>query len=310
MWSTASVVSSSELLVAVLCLARWPAVPGLRAADRPACLGRVVNASCWGWSATDSDLNSAALQAAILSGADRVIVPKMPAPWVVNVSMAKDSPYVPVHACTPAWDEECCVPNGHGEIPLPDGSNPPCCILPGQEFTNCSSQWRAAIYLPGNSSAGSANDTEIFFEPGVQIVAQRGSFYGQQDCLFLAMDASNITLLGYNASLTMWKADYQRASIAPASCTSALSSLCAASPLDGGDTCLVCAGRHANELTKASCDDAEIEMFCSGVRPVAPYKGSQFRFATNWYRSDRIRIYGLTISSSGAHDTHVYAHIL
>ena len=172
---------------------------GLRAADRPHCLGRVVNASCWGWSPIDSDLNSAALQAAILSGAEKVVVPKMPGPWVVNVSMTEDSSYVPVHGCTPAWDEECCIPDGPGEIPLPDGSNPPCCILPGQEFTNCSSQWRAAIYLPGNSSAGSANNTEIFFEPGVEVIAQRGSFYGQQDCLFLSFGASNVSLVGYGA---------------------------------------------------------------------------------------------------------------
>ena len=292
-------IAGVVLVLTVTTAGRLPVALGLRASDKPHCLGRVVNASCWGWSATDSDLNSAALQAAILSGAEKVIVPKMPAPWVVNVSMAKDSPYAPVHACTPKWNEECCTPSGAGTIPLPDGTNPPCCILPGQEFTNCSSQWRSAIYLPGNSSVGSANDTEIFFEPGVDVIAQRGSFYGQQDCLFLSFNARNISLIGYGASFTMWKSDYTRSSEPPASCSSALASLCNPSPTDNGDTCLACAGRHANELTKAKCDDSEIVTFCSGRKTVAPYKGSQYRFSTNWYRGDHISIRGLTIRASG-----------
>ena len=293
------VVHAGALLLSSTLLLGGHIVTGLRAADKPHCLGRVVNASCWGWSATDSDLNSAALQAAILSGAERVVVPKMLAPWVINTSMAEDSSYVPVHACTPAWDQECCTPSGSGVIPLPDGTNPPCCILPGQEFTNCSSQWRAAIYLPGNSSSGTANNTEIFFEPGVEVIAQRGSFYGQQDCLFLSFGARNVSLVGYGASLKMWKADYQRTSGTSGTCSSALASLCSPSPFDKGGACLECSGRHANELTKAGCEDAQIVLYCSGEKTVAPYKGSQFRFATNWYRGDHISIKGLTISSSG-----------
>jgi hypothetical protein len=284
------------LLLATAALLLHPAVP-LRAADRPHCLGRVVNASCWGWSATDSDLNSAALQAAILSGAEKVIVPRMAGPWVVNVSMARDSPYEPVHGCTPAWDAACCTPSGPGAIALPDGSNPPCCITPGQEFTNCSSQWRAAIYLPGNSTAGTANDTQIFFEPGVEVVAQRGSFYGQQDCLFLSMDASNVTLTGYGASLRMWKADYQRTADTPAGCTAVLTELC--DPSSGTNACLACAGAHVTELAQANCEDGQIRSFCSAEKLYAPYKGSQYRFATNWYRGDRIRIFGLAIRDSG-----------
>ena len=275
---------------------------GLRAADKPQCLGTVVNASCWGWSATDSDLNSAALQAAVLSGAERVIVPKMPGPWVVNVSMAPDSSYAPVYACTPPVGEECCTPTGPGVVPLPDGSNPPCCILAGAEFTNCSSQWRAALYLPGNSSAGSANNTEIVFEPGVEVVAQRDSFRGLEDCLLLSFDASNITLIGYNASLRMWKRDYLRSAPTAPSCKAALA-VCPPSP-QAPDTCLACAGLHANELSKALCEDADIEQWCEGTKELAPYRGSQFRFATNWYRGDGIRIFGLTIRDSGKPPRH------
>lgn len=139
--------------------------------------------------------------------------------------------------------------------------------------------------------------TEIYFEPGVEVIAQRGSFRGQQDCLVLSFGASNITLVGYNASLRMWKSDYLRTSATPASCTSRLTTLCAPSP--GADTCLACAGEHANELSKADCEDEQIISFCAGTKEVAPYRGSQFRFGTNWYRGDRISIYGLTISDSG-----------
>ena len=52
------------------------------------------------------------------------------------------------------------------------------------------------------------------------------------------------------------------------------------------------------------CEDADIEQWCEGTKELAPYRGSQFRFATNWYRGDGIRIFGLTIRDSGKPPRH------
>ncbi len=69
-----------------------------------------MNASCWGFSPTDPDLNSAAIQAAVLSGAHTVIVPKMAAgPWTLNVSTAKGSPAQPWYGCTPLYGHSSCT---------------------------------------------------------------------------------------------------------------------------------------------------------------------------------------------------------
>lgn len=54
-----------------------------------------------------------------------------------------------------------------------------------------------------------ANNQEIVFEPGVVVIAKKGSFKGENDCLFSAVDKSNITLRGYNAVLRMRKEDYE-----------------------------------------------------------------------------------------------------
>ena len=52
------------------------------------------------------------------------------------------------------------------------------------------------------------SDQEIFFEPGVVVTAKKGAFHGTHDSLFKAMDASNITIGGYGATLRMHKPDY------------------------------------------------------------------------------------------------------
>jgi hypothetical protein len=100
----------------------------------------VANAAWWGFSKTDS---TAALQAAIDSGAKTVVVPYMGDAWIVR-----------------------------------------------------------PIKLRGN--------LELVFEPGVVVLAKRGEFQGAGDSLFTAVDAENLTIRGYGATLRMWKSDYQK----------------------------------------------------------------------------------------------------
>ena len=52
------------------------------------------------------------------------------------------------------------------------------------------------------------SDQEIFFEPGVDVVARRGEFKGTGDSLFTASNKENIRLIGYGATLRMHRSDY------------------------------------------------------------------------------------------------------
>ncbi len=97
-----------------------------------------ANAAWWGF---DPQEATQALQAAIRSGAKRVIVPRMPTPWIVD------------------------------KIEL-------------------------------------ESDQEIFFEPGVEVVAKKGGFRGRGDCLFTAWNKRNIRLIGPGATLRMHRSDY------------------------------------------------------------------------------------------------------
>lgn len=97
-----------------------------------------ARASWWGFSAEDA---TAALQAAINSGARRLIVDKMDGPWIVR--------------------------------PL--------------EL---------------------ADNQELFFEPGVVVLAKAGQFHGSSDALLSAAGRSNIRLIGPGATLRMRRADY------------------------------------------------------------------------------------------------------
>lgn len=97
-----------------------------------------ASAAWWGFDPEDS---TAAFQAAIRSGARRVIVPRMSTPWIVD-----------------------------------------------------------RIQLESNQ--------EIFFEPGVEVVAKKGAFRGKTDCLFEARNKTNIRLIGYGATLRMHRSDY------------------------------------------------------------------------------------------------------
>ncbi len=54
-----------------------------------------------------------------------------------------------------------------------------------------------------------ASNQEVIFEPGVVVIAKKGAFKGERDCLFLADSLSNMTLRGYGATLRMRKADYK-----------------------------------------------------------------------------------------------------
>ena len=100
----------------------------------------VANAAWWGFDEQDS---TDALQAAIDSGVEKLIVPNMGKDWIVK--------------------------------PL---------------FLN-------------------SDDQEIFFEPGVVVMAKKGSFRGRNDSMFTAEHRRNITLRGYGATLRMRKKDYQ-----------------------------------------------------------------------------------------------------
>lgn len=48
----------------------------------------------------------------------------------------------------------------------------------------------------------------IVFEDGVELVAKRGEFKGGGDSLLTIDDCDNVTLIGYGATLRMWKEDY------------------------------------------------------------------------------------------------------
>ena len=130
-------------------LALWFLVWTVRAEDLPEANPQAVaevlagkrveaNAAWWGF---DPQEATQALQAAIRSGAKRVIVPRMPTPWIVD------------------------------KIEL-------------------------------------ESDQEIFFEPGVEVVAKKGAFLGRQDSLFTAWNKRNIRLIGPGATLRMHRSDY------------------------------------------------------------------------------------------------------
>lgn len=53
------------------------------------------------------------------------------------------------------------------------------------------------------------SNQEIVLDPGVVILAKKGEFRGGGDSLFTATGESNITILGYGATLRMHKRDYQ-----------------------------------------------------------------------------------------------------
>ena len=52
------------------------------------------------------------------------------------------------------------------------------------------------------------SNKEIYIESGVNIVAKKGEFRKTGDCLFIAVNKSNIKISGYNATLKMQKQDY------------------------------------------------------------------------------------------------------
>jgi len=100
-----------------------------------------AKASWWGWNETDA---TESLQAALDSGARRVIIDNIEHPWIVTT-----------------------------------------------------------ITVP--------SDIEIVFEKGVTVRAKRGAFRGRSDCLFRLANRHNVSLIGYGATLRMWRDDYDRA---------------------------------------------------------------------------------------------------
>jgi polygalacturonase len=62
-----------------------------------------------------------------------------------------------------------------------------------------------------------ASNQTIRLEPGVAVVAKKGHFQGNNDCLIRGNRVTNVTIQGYGAVLRMRKADYQdRKKYAPA----------------------------------------------------------------------------------------------
>lgn len=53
------------------------------------------------------------------------------------------------------------------------------------------------------------SDLELVLEPGVLLLAKRGEFKGKNDSLISIIDAENVTVRGFGATLRMWKEDYQ-----------------------------------------------------------------------------------------------------
>lgn len=53
-----------------------------------------------------------------------------------------------------------------------------------------------------------ASNQKIIFELGTEVLAKRGEFEGKTDSLFRADNAENISLIGYGATLRMWRSDY------------------------------------------------------------------------------------------------------
>ena len=111
------------------------AAVGLMAAS---VMAREVKVSSFGFDPEDS---TRFIQAAIDSGAEKVIFDKMPSPWV--------------------------------SLPL-----------------------------------RGASKQELFFEPGVELVAKKGAFLGKEESLITFRDAEGVSLVGHGATLRMHKSDY------------------------------------------------------------------------------------------------------
>ncbi len=57
---------------------------------------------------------------------------------------------------------------------------------------------------------------ELIFEPGVVVLAKKGEYRGKGDSMFTAVNAGDIAIRGYGATLRMRKKDYQQAPYAKA----------------------------------------------------------------------------------------------
>ncbi|MBQ7190263.1 MAG: right-handed parallel beta-helix repeat-containing protein [Kiritimatiellae bacterium] len=135
--------------VATLCVAA--SITGIAKADavegRPDLVRQVQEGKCkearaswWGFNSEDS---TEALQAALRSRASRLIIDKMPSPWISR----------------PLWGR---------------------------------------------------SDLEIVFEPGSEILAKKGEFFGKSDALFTLRCCTNVTIIGYGATMRMRRDDYDK----------------------------------------------------------------------------------------------------
>ena len=64
---------------------------------------------------------------------------------------------------------------------------------------------------PNKGAVQLRSNQQLILESGVELQAKRGAFFGTGDCLLQANLVENMTIIGYGATLRMWRADYGRA---------------------------------------------------------------------------------------------------
>ena len=166
----------------------------------PAAMAKEVRVSSFGF---DPDDSTRFIQAAIDSGAKKVIFDKMPSPWI--------------------------------SLPLKGTSN-----------------------------------QELFFEPGVELVAKKGAFLDPHEAFITFFNAEDVSISGYGATLRMHKSDYFKPPYGPSEWRHALSFLsCRRVKIEGlairdsgGDAIYI--GRKGRQK-KPYCEDVVIrDVLCDG----------------------------------------------
>jgi hypothetical protein len=63
---------------------------------------------------------------------------------------------------------------------------------------------------PNKGAVQLRSNQRLILEDGVELRAMRGAFFGTGDCLLQANMVENLTIVGYGATLRMWREDYAR----------------------------------------------------------------------------------------------------
>lgn len=70
--------------------------------------------------------------------------------------------------------------------------------------------WANGTTSPNKGAVQLRSNQQVILESGVELQAKRGAFFGTGDCLLQANLVENLTIIGYGATLRMWRADYSR----------------------------------------------------------------------------------------------------